>query len=48
MNPMKTLFFLMSMSLYSNEVHNLPVYDLQDERYTIHDTVSNFSSDKLP
>lgn len=48
MNPMKTLFlFLMSMSLYSNEVHNLPVYDLQDERYTIHDTVSNFSSDKL-
>jgi|JI9StandDraft_2_1071091.scaffolds.fasta_scaffold04821_7 thiol-disulfide isomerase/thioredoxin len=48
MKQMKILFpFLIAIQLYSSEVHNLPVYDLQDERFTIHETVSNFSSEKL-
>ncbi|HMV45472.1 MAG TPA: redoxin domain-containing protein [Leptospiraceae bacterium] len=41
------LIFFISLELVSSEVHNLPVYDLQDERYTIHSTLSNFTKEKL-
>lgn len=43
----KTFLFLIAFQLYSNEAHNLPVYDLQDDRHTIHGVVSSFSKEKL-
>lgn len=38
---------LLGFKLFATEVHNLPVYDLNDARYTIHGELKNFSSEKL-